>query len=69
MDGIERDLGDSVQVLRLSVVDSVGRELAMRYGVRGVPTLILLDGNGNIVLQQVGSPQREEILTAVDQLG
>lgn len=44
MDGIERDLGDSVQVLRLSVVDSVGRELAMRYGVRGVPTLILLDG-------------------------
>lgn len=69
MDGIERDLGDSVQVLRLSVVDSVGRELAMRYGVRGVPTLILLDGNGNIVLQQVGSPQREEVLTAVDQLG
>lgn len=68
MDGIERDLGDSVQVLRLSVVDSVGRELAMRYGVRGVPTLILLDGDGNIVLQQVGSPQREEILTAVDQL-
>lgn len=69
MDGIERDLGDSVQVLRLSVVDSVGRELAMRYGVRGVPTLILLDGNGNVVLQQAGSPQREEILTAVDQLG
>ena len=69
MDGIERELGDTVRVLRLSVTDSVGRDLAARYGVRGVPYLILLDGDGNAVLAQTGSPQREEILEAVDQLG
>lgn len=69
MDGIERDLGGTVQVLRLSVTDSVGRDLAIRYGVRGVPSLILLDGGGNVVLMQTGSPQRGEILDAVDRLG
>jgi thioredoxin-related protein len=68
VDGIERDVEDNTQVLRLSVTDNVGRQLAMRYGVRGVPTLVLLDGNGNVVLRQAGPPQREEIMTAVERL-
>jgi thioredoxin-related protein len=50
------------------VTDNVGRQLAMRYGVRGVPTLVLLDGNGDVVLRQAGSPRREEILTAIERL-
>lgn len=68
MDGIERELEGEAQVLRLSVTDNVGRQLAMRYGVRGVPTLVLLDGNGDVVLRQAGSPRREEILTAIERL-
>jgi thioredoxin-related protein len=68
VDGIERDVEDKAQVLRLSVTDKVGRQLAMRYGVRGVPTRVLLDGNGNVVLTQAGPPQREEIRTAVERL-
>ena len=68
VDGIERDLEGEAQVLRLSVTDNVGRQLAMRYGVRGVSTLVLLDGNGNVALRQTGSPRREEIMTAVERL-
>lgn len=68
MDGIERELEDDAKVLRLSVTNDVGRSLAMRYNVRGVPTLVLLDGSGNVVLKQVGSPQREEIIGAVERL-
>lgn len=68
MDGLERELGEKVQVLRLSVMDDVGGPLAMRYGVRGVPTFVLLDGAGQVVLTQVGMPDREEIRTAVVQL-
>lgn len=68
MDGIERELEGEAQVLRLSVTANVGRQLAMRYGVRGVPTLVLLDGNGDLVLRQAGSPRREEILTAIERL-
>jgi thioredoxin-related protein len=46
----------------------VGRELAIRYGVRSVPTLVLLDGNGDVVLKQAGVPRRGEIVAAVGQL-
>jgi thioredoxin-related protein len=68
VDGIERDLEGDAQVLRLSVTNRVGRTLAMRYGVRGVPTLVLLDGNGNVMLKQAGSPRRKEIIKAVERL-
>jgi len=66
VDGLERDLEGRVQVLRLSVMDDVGGELAMRYGVRGVPTFVLLDGAGETVLTQAGLPDRAEIVAAVE---
>lgn len=68
MDGLERDLEGRAQVLRLSVMDSVGGQLAMRYGVRGVPTFVLLDGGGEVALIQAGMPDREAIMEAVEGL-
>jgi thioredoxin-related protein len=68
VNGIERELGERAQLLQLNVMGGVGRELAVRYQVRGVPTFVLLDGEGEVVLRQVGTPQREEIITAVEQL-
>jgi thioredoxin-related protein len=68
VDGIERALEGEVEVLRLGVTNGVGRELAIRYGVRSVPTLVLLDGNGDVVLKRAGLPQRGEIVAAAEQL-
>jgi hypothetical protein len=71
VDGIERRLEGQAEVLRLNVTDSVGRELAMRYGVRRVPTLVLLDGQTGpsaVVLKQAGTPNREAIVRAVEEL-
>lgn len=68
MDGIERQLEERAQVLRVNVMSSVGRQLAGRYGVRGLPTFVVLDGAGEVVLKQVGMPQREKIAAAVEQL-
>jgi thioredoxin-related protein len=68
VDGLERDLGERAQVLRLSVSDRISAELAGRYGVRGVPTFILLDGDGEPVLVQVGIPKSGEIVKAVEEL-
>lgn len=68
MDGIERRVDDQAQILRLRVTDSVGRKLALRYGVRRVPSLVLLDGSGNVVLKQSGMPKPEEIIAAVGQM-
>jgi thioredoxin-related protein len=61
VDGLERDLEGQAQVLRLSVLDDVGGQLAMRYGVRGVPTFVLLDGAGDVVLSQRGMPDSNAI--------
>ncbi len=69
MDRLERDLEGQVQVLRLSAWGSVGRQLAARYGVRGVPTFLLFDGTGQMVHYQVGRLDRDRIEIEIDSLG
>ena len=68
VDGIEREMKGRAQVLRLNVMDGVGGGLAARYGVRGVPTFVLLDGAGEVVLMQIGTPDRAKIMAAVEEL-
>ena len=68
VDGIELDLEGQAQVLRLGVMDSVGGGLAMRYGVRGVPTLVVLNGAGEVVLKQTGVLDRAAVVAAVEAL-
>ena len=65
VDGIEQDLGERASVLRLNVMTEVGSQAAQQYGVRGVPTLIVFDGDGNIVGQDVGVPNRKDVVTQV----
>ena len=65
VDGIEEDLGDRATVLRLNVMSEVGSQAAQQYGVRGVPTLVVFDGSGNVVEQSVGVPNRKDIVTQV----
>jgi len=69
VDRLERDLAGRAQVLRLSVMDNVGGELALRYRVRGVPTILVLDGQGEVVLTQYGIPDRDAIASAIVELG
>jgi hypothetical protein len=68
VDGIERELGGKAQVVRLNVMDGVGGQLALRYGARGVPTVLVLDGAGEVVYAKTGSPNRGEIIAAVEGL-
>jgi thioredoxin-related protein len=69
VDRLERDLEGQAQVLRLSVWGSVGRQLAARYGVRGVPTFLLFDGSGQMVHYQVGRLDADRVKTEIDSLG
>ncbi len=50
VDGLEHDLDGKAAVLRLDVRSPVGREAAARFGVRAVPTLVVVDGHGQVVL-------------------
>ena len=68
VDRLEQELEGQAQVLRLNVSSSVNVKLAMRYGVRGVPTFLLLDGAGKVVWEQGGAPNKDKIIAAVDEL-
>ena len=68
VDGIEKDLEGTAQVLRLSVTSQVGSQMAQRYGVRGVPTIVVLDGEGQVIAQSVGMPDRAGLVAQVQGL-
>jgi thioredoxin-related protein len=40
----------------------------MRYKVRVVPTFVLLNGAGRVVLEQAGAPDQAAVIAAVEQL-
>jgi thioredoxin-related protein len=68
VDGLERDLDGKAAVLRLDVRSPVGRESAARFGVRAVPTLVVVDGQGHVVLTQVGRFHPADIRAKVESL-
>lgn len=68
VDGLERDLGDRAQVIRLDVYTGLGQQMAARYGVRGVPTFVVLDGEGNVHQVSGGIPDVGSLAAAVDEL-
>jgi thioredoxin-related protein len=68
VDGLERDLDGKAPVLRLDVMNPVGKEAAARFGVRAVPTLIVVDGEGQVVLTQVGRLHPADVRAEVEEL-
>jgi hypothetical protein len=56
VDGLERDLDNQVAVIRLDILTDLGRSAAGLYGVRAVPTLLVVDGQGQVVHQTAGIP-------------
>jgi len=68
VDGLEKELTGTATVIRLDATKSLGREIAWRYAVTGVPTLLVLDGQGELIYRQSGPPSKENVLSAVANL-
>ena len=68
MDRLERDLVDKAGVLRLDVTSQLGRQAAATYGVRGTPTLIVVDGQGQPVLTQLALVRPGAVKAQIDAL-
>jgi thioredoxin-related protein len=66
---LERDLEGQMDVLRLSALSPVGRQLGSRYGVRGVPTFFLFDGEGKMLHYQVGRLDADRVKAELNTLG
>ncbi|MBN1955892.1 MAG: thioredoxin family protein [Anaerolineae bacterium] len=65
VDRLESELDGQVELIRVNVLGGVGATLAARYGVRGVPTMLVLDGAGQVIYARAGMPDREAIRAAV----
>ena len=68
VDGLERELEDRLQVLRLNILSPVGRAAASAYAVRAVPTFVLFDADGEVVDYQMGFPGKAVIRQEIDKL-
>lgn len=62
VDGIEKDLAGRARVVRFNVSDEQGRDVALRYGVRGLPTTIVVGGDGEVIELHAGLPPRKKIV-------
>jgi thioredoxin-related protein len=69
VDGLERDLEGQAEVVRLSILSEMGREVAQRHGVRSVPTFLIFDAAGTLVGREVGFPNRRRIEALVSGAG
>lgn len=68
VDRLEAQLEGKAEVLRVSLLSPLGRTLGARYGVRGVPTLLVFNGSGEVVYGRSGIPNVEEIVAEVEAL-
>ncbi|MDD2378601.1 MULTISPECIES: thioredoxin family protein [Aminobacterium] len=67
LDDFSAQYGDQVRVERVDVMQN--SELAQKYEVRYVPTLVFEDGNGNILGKEVGYLSLEEIIIKLEEYG
>ena len=51
--------------MRVSTGSVAGNQIAQRFGVRGIPALLVFDGEGQVVLRQVGRITKEPVLDAL----
>jgi thioredoxin-related protein len=60
VDGIERDYGDQLKVLRVDIQTETGQEIAYQLKSMATPTFIFFDGSGKELWRTIGriDPQR-----------
>lgn len=60
---IVEDAADQITTPIENVDIDKDMETAIKYGVRGVPTMILVDENGTELNRKVGMMQEQEVIT------
>ena len=68
MDRLENDLEGQATFLRLDFTSQVGRDSARIYEVTLVPTFLVFDGRGQLVLRQTGMPDTDAIRDTISAL-
>ena len=61
VNGLEKELGDALIIIRADIQTDVGREVADEYATRMTPTFILLDGDGGEIWRSVGTLDADKV--------
>lgn len=68
MDGLEEEFGEEIEFLRLNAADPENVLLQQTYGLRGHPSVVILDDDGEVAARYFGAETAETLraeLTAV----
>ncbi|MDX1520195.1 MAG: hypothetical protein R3264_01035 [Anaerolineae bacterium] len=65
---METRLDGKAEVVRLNLLSEVGREAARRYGIRAVPSMVIVDGQGELVYGHYGLPVPDRVETEIETL-
>jgi thioredoxin 1 len=65
LDEVAQEIGEKAQVVKVNVDEN--RDLASKYGIRGIPTLIFFK-NGSAEKTLVGNQSKQEILKSLQEL-
>jgi len=69
VDGLEHKFKDRVRFIKVNVGEDEGGQVAAKFGVSGVPTFIMLDGQGRVIYRKTGGkPDQAEIEKRVAEL-
>jgi thioredoxin 1 len=63
LDEVSKDYADKLQVVKVNVDDN--QEIAAKYGIRGIPTLMLFR-NGAVVDTKVGALSKSQLTAFLD---
>ncbi len=69
MDGLERESVNRAHVIGLDTNRQLGQQIARRYGVSWLPTLLAFDGDGTPYYRKSGPPGRASVLEAIGETG
>ena len=65
LDDVAKELGEKAQIVKVNVDDNP--ELAQKYGIRGIPTMIFFK-NGQAAKTLVGVQAKDEIKKSLEEL-
>jgi hypothetical protein len=68
VDGLEKQLGEQAQVVRLNTTSMVGQMAAVRYQIRVLPTFVVVDTNGAPVYGKGGMTSKDDLLQVIQPL-
>ena len=58
----------NIEYKSVDIDSSEGEELSLAHKIRGVPTLLILDDNNNLIRKKVGLfPSNEDLITFVNE--